>query len=30
MSDYILGIKELDNEIGGIRKGSNIMLIGPP
>src|SRR5659263_33567 len=31
-SDYIytLGIKELDNAIGGIRKGSNIMLIGPP
>ncbi|KCZ72489.1 RecA-superfamily ATPase possibly involved in signal transduction [Candidatus Methanoperedens nitroreducens] len=30
MSDYILGIKELDNAIGGIKKGSNIMLIGPP
>jgi KaiC/GvpD/RAD55 family RecA-like ATPase len=30
MSDYTLGIKELDNAIGGIRKGSNIMLIGPP
>ena len=30
MNDYILGIKELDNEIGGIRKGTNIMLIGPP
>ncbi len=30
MSDYILGIKELDNEIEGIRKGSNIMMIGPP
>src|SRR5659263_198014 len=31
-SDYIytLGIKELDNAIGGIIKGSNIMLIGPP
>lgn len=29
MSDYTLGIKELDNAIGGIRKGSNIMLIGP-
>ncbi|MFZ3168540.1 MAG: ATPase domain-containing protein [Candidatus Methanoperedens sp.] len=29
-SDYTLGIKELDNAIGGIRKGSNIMLIGPP
>ncbi len=30
MSDYTLGIKELDAVIGGIRKGSNIMLIGPP
>lgn len=30
MSDYSLGIKELDNAIGGIKKGSNIMLIGPP
>jgi KaiC/GvpD/RAD55 family RecA-like ATPase len=30
MSDYTLGIKELDAAIGGIRKGSNIMLIGPP
>jgi KaiC/GvpD/RAD55 family RecA-like ATPase len=30
MSDYTLGIKELDTVIGGIRKGSNIMLIGPP
>lgn len=30
MSDYTLGIKELDNVIGGIKKGSNIMLIGPP
>ena len=30
MSDYTLGIEELDNAIGGIRKGSNIMLIGPP
>jgi KaiC/GvpD/RAD55 family RecA-like ATPase len=29
-SDYTLGIKELDNAIGGIRKGTNIMLIGPP
>jgi KaiC/GvpD/RAD55 family RecA-like ATPase len=29
MSDYTLGIKELDDVIGGIRKGSNIMLIGP-
>jgi len=30
MSDYTLGIKELDDAIGGIKKGSNIMLIGPP
>jgi KaiC/GvpD/RAD55 family RecA-like ATPase len=30
MSDYTLGIKELDDAIGGIRKSSNIMLIGPP
>ncbi|MCX9080645.1 MAG: recombinase RecA [Candidatus Methanoperedens sp.] len=30
MSDYAIGIKELDDAIGGIRKGSNIMLIGPP
>jgi len=29
-SDYSLGIKELDTAICGIRKGSNIMLIGPP
>lgn len=29
MSDYTLGIKEIDNITGGIRKGSNIMLIGP-
>jgi archaellum biogenesis ATPase FlaH len=29
MSDYTLGIEELDNAVGGIRKGSNIMLIGP-
>jgi len=29
MSDYILGIKELDDAIGGIKRGSNIMLIGP-
>jgi len=29
MSDYTLGIKELDNAIGGIKKGSNVMLIGP-
>ena len=30
MSDYKLGIKELDNGIESIRKGSNIMMIGPP
>src|SRR4030067_1680129 len=30
MDDYTFGIKELDNAIGGIRKGSNIMLVGPP
>jgi len=30
MGEYTLGIKELDNEIEGIKKGSNIMLIGPP
>ncbi len=30
MSDYTTGIKELDDVLGGIRKGSNIMLIGPP
>ena len=30
MNDYTLGIKELDNAIDGIRKGSNIMMIGPP
>jgi KaiC/GvpD/RAD55 family RecA-like ATPase len=30
MSDYSLGINELDSSIGGIKKGSNIMLIGPP
>lgn len=30
IGDYTLGIKEIDNTIGGIRKGSNIMLFGPP
>jgi KaiC/GvpD/RAD55 family RecA-like ATPase len=30
MNDYTLGIKELDEAIGDIKKGSNIMLIGPP
>jgi len=29
MSEYTLGIKELDNAIGSIKKGSNILLIGP-
>jgi KaiC/GvpD/RAD55 family RecA-like ATPase len=30
MNDYTFGIEEIDNATGGIRKGSNIMLIGPP
>lgn len=30
MTGYEFGIKELDNLIGGIRGGTNIMLIGPP
>jgi|GEM_PF-193440 len=30
MTDYSLGIKELDNAIDGIKGGSNILLIGPP
>jgi len=30
MNDYTLGIKELDDAIDGIRKGSNIMLMAPP
>lgn len=30
MGDYTLGIKELDNEIKGIMKGTNILMIGPP
>jgi KaiC/GvpD/RAD55 family RecA-like ATPase len=29
MSDYTLGIKELDDAVGGIKKGSNIMMVGP-
>ncbi len=29
MGDYTLGIKELDNATGGIKKGSNILLMGP-
>jgi len=30
MNDYTFGIKELDNAIEGINRGSNILLIGPP
>ncbi|MDO9516598.1 MAG: recombinase RecA [Methanosarcinaceae archaeon] len=30
MSGYSLGIKEIDDHIGRIRGGSNIMMIGPP
>jgi KaiC/GvpD/RAD55 family RecA-like ATPase len=30
MNDYTTGIKEFDDAIGGIKKGSNIILIGPP
>lgn len=30
MCDYKLGIKELDNAIGRIKNGSNILMIGPP
>ncbi len=30
MNDYTIGIKEIDDTIGGIKKGSNILLIGPP
>ncbi len=30
MGDYTFGIKELDSATKGIRKGSNITLIGPP
>ncbi len=30
MNDYTTGIKELDDINGGIKKGSNILLIGPP
>ncbi len=29
MSDYTTGIKELDDAVGGIKKGSNILFIGP-
>ncbi len=30
MGDYILGIKELDEAIDNIHKGSNILMLGPP
>lgn len=30
MSGYSLGIKELDELLGGIREGTNLMMIGPP
>lgn len=30
MNDYTIGINEIDETIGGIKKGSNILLIGPP
>ncbi|MHC1576292.1 MAG: RAD55 family ATPase [Methanosarcinaceae archaeon] len=30
MAEYSLGIKELDDIIGGIRGGTNLMVIGPP
>lgn len=30
MNDFMFGIKELDSITGSIKKGSNIMLIGPP
>jgi KaiC/GvpD/RAD55 family RecA-like ATPase len=30
MTGYSLGIKELDDRIGEIREGTNIMVIGPP
>jgi len=29
MNDYTLGIKEIDDMVGGLKKGSNILLIGP-
>lgn len=29
MNNYTIGIKEIDDQIGGIRKGSNLLLIGP-
>ncbi|MBP2030843.1 KaiC/GvpD/RAD55 family RecA-like ATPase [Methanohalophilus levihalophilus] len=30
MEGYLLGIKELDDLIGGIKEGTNLMLLGPP
>jgi len=30
MNYYTIGIKKLDDIIGGLKKGSNILLIGPP
>ncbi len=30
MNDYTLGIKELDTAVDGIKRGSNILMIGPP
>jgi len=30
MDGYFLGLDELDENIKGIRAGSNIMLLGPP
>ncbi|WP_445474867.1 RAD55 family ATPase [Methanococcoides methylutens] len=30
MAEYMLGIKELDDLIGGVKEGTNLMLIGPP
>ncbi len=30
MDNYTIGIEEIDDRIGGIKKGSNILLIGPP
>lgn len=30
MAEYLFGIKELDDLIGGVKEGTNLMLIGPP
>ncbi|WP_135605857.1 RAD55 family ATPase [Methanococcoides sp. NM1] len=30
MTEYLFGIKELDDLIGGVKEGTNLMLIGPP